>query len=1446
MALAANQEVRTDERRVAILIGINEYRQGVPPLRNAVRDVQAVANVLRDEHGYEVRLLTDELATRAGLRVLFGTLRAELTASTRLLVYFAGHGIADDTGEDASTPQGFLLPQDARRDDVTSFLPMAEVQAFLSQLPCRHLLLVLDCCFAGAFRWSQTRSIGVRAATLYRERYERYLRDAAWQVIASAASDERALDMVAGGKLGQRGGVEDNSPFAAALCRGLQGAADLRIDGQPGDGVIIANELHLYLESALGQLEQQLGRSVQKPLLWSLDGRDKGQFVFFTPGRTPALPSALQLIEKNNPYRGLQAYEEANASLFFGRGEVVAQLEQQVLSQPLTVVSGNSGSGKSSVVRAGLIPRLRSRRDWHVLPVTRPGSRPDTTLRSICAELGSAGASELALAVAEWQANHPGQRLLLVIDQLEELTTLGAEQGEQQQFLASVGRALAENPGHFAVVMTLRADFEPHFAELLQRKSGGSVRFLIRPPSRQELRQIIEGPASERVLYFDPVDLVDQLIDEVADTPGALPLLSFALSELYRAYVRSGRSDRCLSAADFRSLNGVAGALSQRADELFQSLPPESQSALGRTMLRMVSGVGNELTRRRLPLSELQFADPAEDAQVREVLQRLVEARLVVIGQAEGAEAYAEPAHDTLLLGWRRFWQWIHRERETLPLLRRLGDAATEWHREGRPAWRLWHDDPRLSQIQALAESDSARFNAVELAFLAATELRRQELERQLKEAKLRLAQIYEDQGRQLLLQGRPFRAVVYLVAALKEGGQTSSLRSLLRRACRWLAGHRVVTGHTAPVLSATFSPDGSRLLTASRDGTARIWDSETAANQLVLPEHQGAVSFAAFSPDGRQVVTADEKGTCRLWDALTGELLSSTEHAARARPLASEHGIWIVSHKNRCTEVWDALRPQAPKVAVEEARIVVAMALSADGRCLATAGADGLVSFWDTASGTQLATLKLPARSTDVLSLSPRGTHAAIINSALATYLCDVQSGALLHTLPGYYPYPKPGRESLLVFSPNRGRLVTMTNSDQAARIWEVHSGKLLSTLAAHSNSINSVAFSQNGQRLATASEDQTACVWDAQDGRLVGVLEGHRAAVLSARFSADGRRLVTASSDGTAQLWDVTPDAAIQTLTGASAGARFSPDGKSLATVDQTGTAWVWDRGASVPRLVLTLPGVRFCAASFSPDGQRLLTASEQGLLHVWDATSGVQLLLLSDPALGPTLAEFSPDGAHILSAARDGGAHLWDSATGELRLTLATGGGGVLSASFCADGTRVVIVERNHTLRILRVKDNQLLLCLEGQHGEIRRAALSQSGSRVATVGQDRNIKIWDTANGQLLSILEGHGRTTTAVAFDSQDARIVSASRDETARLWNAQNGQLLAVFAEHTDQVLDASFSHDGSWVLTSSLDGTAKIWDAQLETRTFDELAALLQRATPFQLDQGRLLPKGS
>ncbi len=339
----------------------------------------------------------------------------------------------------------------------------------------------------------------------------------------------------------------------------------------------------------------------------------------------------------------------------------------------------------------------------------------------------------LAIRIGRWRESHPHGKLLLVIDQLEELVTMCRDNSERELFLQLLAVALEAHPDILRMVLTVRSDFEPQFTGSALSSLWRAARFVVTPMSQDELREAIEKPASERVLYFEPPAVVDELINEVVQTPGGLPLLSFTLSEMYVRYLErraeERRADeprednRALTRADYQALGGVVGALRQRATEEYTALDEAHQATMRRVMLRMVSLEGGEVARRRVPRSELEYLDQQENQRVAQVINRLTAARLLVEGREFEGEPYVEPAHDELVRGWDKLWDWIRAERQRpddLLFQRRLTEAAREWStivEERTRTPRLWQDPSRSALLHEVLRSTQPWLNRVETAF---------------------------------------------------------------------------------------------------------------------------------------------------------------------------------------------------------------------------------------------------------------------------------------------------------------------------------------------------------------------------------------------------------------------------------------------------------------------------------------------------------------------------------------------------------------------------------------------------------------------------------------------------------------------------------------------------------------------------------------------------------
>jgi WD40 repeat protein len=1343
----------------AAVIGIDAYGGGIAALRSAAADARAVAAALARDHGFAApHLLLDGAADGATiLRLLEETLPAAAGADAAVVLYFAGHGVA--LGDSSEGPEGFLLPQDARAGDESTWLPMARVRAALGRLPCRHLLVVLDCCFAGSFRWASSRSFVPVGRPLYDSQYRRFVRGTAWQVLTSASHQERALDVSPGCRNTRDAAGGGHSPFAAALLRGLAGEADSSRGSHSPDGVITATELHQYVFEELVPRE---GRSWQTPGIWPLKSENTGEFVFVAPGREVRTRPDPPLDDANNPWLGLQAYGRKDAALFFGRERVVQEVLGRLLDptrSPLLAVVGASGTGKSSVLRAGVLPRLEEPPEelaertgtWTVARMPRLQGDPRLQLEEVLEKLAAAPA---------------GRRKLLYVDQFEELYTQCPDGEARNGFLRRL-RELVSGEEPLAVVLTLRSDFEPRLAG--SEELGpllATNRYLVPAMTSEEYREVIEEPAKAKALYFEPEALVGELVDEVMAMPGGLPLLSFALSEMYRqAQLRrraTGALDRALTRTDSAAAGGVVGALHRRANELYGAEDEAHRETIRRLFLRLVAQEGSRLARRRVERRELDYAEPAEQGRVERVLADYVQARLLVAD-----EGHVEPAHDTLVLAWEKLLDWLA-ESGSQELLRQLWAAASAWEAarrergDKRAVGLLWNQDPRLPLVQdrylgrrqaertppdqaALAKLGdlnrlerefagrsasrkrhrrnllAATTAAVVLVLSAATWYSMaQAAEARRSAAAERVArQRAQDTARvavagEWMTKDPTLSALVLLEVTNPE--ETGFAIPRLREALGLLA-EVVLRAHTAPLLSAAFSPDGRRVVTGAEDSSARVWAADGSGRLAELSDSNEDLTIekAIFCPDrscASRVLTISDGGHVRLWDV-----------GRRGDPVRLRD-------------------PAAPTASMIDA------VFSPDGKRIVAGSIDGEVWIW--------ATDRPEAR------LALLSGHERLVRR--------------------------------VAFSQDGGRFVTVSHDD-TARVWAADSFASL-PLTGHADDVVSGDFSPDGERVVTASRDGTARVWDAKTGDELDVLR-HEDPVASALFSPDmGSRIVTISGD-LVLIWTPGDDGRFRSkvLRGHRddvVSAAFSPDGTQIVTASADGTARVWETyglhmatvlAPSDAQDVVALHGHRggVVSAAFSPDGKRIVTASRDGTARVWPAVrSAAREILDREHPLNPQSSAFRPDGTCAVTTGEQPG--VVERRQGGLREVnvLCTG----------RDGRRIVTAANERTARVWAAGGFRELVALRGHEDVVTTAAFSPDGSRMVTGSGDRTARVW-AADGSEIAVLREHQDTLRSTTFSPDGQRVVTSDATGIVRDWAVGGVLLQALVRAATAECLEA-------------------------------------------------------
>ena len=580
------------------------------------------------------------------------------------------------------------------------------------------------------------------------------------------------------------------------------------------------------------------------------------------------------------------------------------------------------------------------------------------------------------------------------------------------------------------------------------------------------------------------------------------------------------------------------------------------------------------------------------------------------------------------------------------------------------------------------------------------------------------------------------------------------------------------LTGHSDVVQSATFSPDGLRIVTGSDDRTARVWDAAT-GEQLLVVHHDGRVTSAAFAPDGKSFVSASLDRTARVWDVATGrQLVAFSGHTA---------GVWSAS-------------------------------FDPDGRRVVTSSSDKSARVWDIATGRMITVLTGHTDRVWSAAFSPDGRRIVTASFDRSARIWDAATGRQIAQLDGHTDFV-----SFVRYSPDGQRIVT-ASLDHTARVWDANTGRQLLLLGGHSEQLISAAYSLDGARIVTASYDQSARIWDAATGQQLMVLGGHIARLNSAAFSPDSRRVVAASYDGVAYVWDTSIGQQRLQLSGHSGRvwtAGYSPDGLRIVTSSLDKTARIWDAATGEQLLTLSGHGNSVASAVFSGDGRHVLTGSNDSTARVWDATTGREVLELKCPARVWSAA-YSPDGRHIATASDDGTAQVWDAATGRQIHILRGHAARVVYVGFSPDGRRVVTTSVDRTAHIWDLESGRDLMQLIGHEGAVEAAAFSPDNRRIATASDDTTVRIWDLSTGEELMRLSGHDDMVQDVTFSPDGGRLVTASADKTARIWDAANGREIKLIGGFTELVASAVFSADGRSVLTAS-DTTARIWDASAQ-----------------------------
>jgi WD40 repeat protein len=1424
----------------ALVVGINYYpnHTTLKPLTAAANDAEAIA-VQLERYGFQTfrvqrlpRTANQKgewhIDAEAGvvkiqeLREAIANLLnpPDLHPPETALFFFSGHGWRQTID---GKEEVFLATSDVLPSDRNYGISLSELGDAIQTSPVKNLIIWLDCCYSGK-------------AIEYLPTNKNYC------IFTATRSYEPGVEI-----------KHQEGLFTQALTAGLNP------DLYP-DGIVDSHKLAKYIQERM----KQAGQSPQCV--------HSGRSILLTSKVTPTA------FKDECPYRSLAYFTEQtkDAQVFYGRTKLTQDLIEHINHKDrLIAVFGSSGSGKSSLIRAGLLYQLKlgqviaGSNNWvYVEPFTPTTDPVAKLLEAVGINLPSTPVRKkrkatsrttlnrsrevlpltnlVALIKAKWTEQTP---IMLIVDQFEECFTMSSD-AQQKAFIDCLTELIKTTP-NLQIVIGMRSDFRgrlreyPQFVELMTSKVN------VGHLNREEIQEAIEKPAEFVGLVIEDT-LKQQLIFDVEDYPGSLPLLQYTLTELW--HEAREQDERFLRLSTYEGLGGIEGTLEKRADVVYESLLPQERIVAKRIFLELTQVGDNLDTRRRVKLGDLVNSHHPL-AILEQVTQKLAdrESRLITRTGADQAEdphanIIIDVVHEALVRHWKQLGKWKRQYQAAMIVERKIEAAAQEWDEKGQKSEYLLQES-RLGEAEEYVKefSELGMLDGMAQQFIDRS-IRLRRRNRWLRggiiggflglvtvgtigvaffafdaNKEKTIAQLKE-QAAKIQVQLPLSKNVSPLILALRLAGENQQINEYwILNLGRWLKPEphlitevqgsladaieivrerNVFKGHSGGVRAVAVSADGQTIVSGDRAGIVRLWDS--AGNPIRSPfgEHRGEILALAISTDGGTIVSGGQDGNIRLWDRSgqsIGSPVSGDQVAVRSLAISADGGTIVSGSEDGKIRLWSRNGKSIRSIWNGTPGQILAIAISADGGTIVSGGKDGTVRLWD--------------RAGNPIGLPWIGHQGAARSVAVNADGGTIVSG---------------GEDGIVRLWNRAGKTILPSGQNISKNSNPKQSRKSIDrSVPGHQGHVLSVSISADGGTIVSGGEDGTVQLW-ARNGKSIGVpLKGHQGYVRSVAVSTNGRTIVSGGKDGAVRLWARDgkqiglPFQGHRSFVHAVA---VSKSGHTIVSASHDGTVRLWQQsgqpiGAPWPRD--RVGGI--LAIAISADGQTIVSGGKDGAVRLWNR-AGIPIGSPLTGYLGAVRSvAISTDGGTIVGGGQDGTVRLWDRDRKSIGLMLRGPGGAVNSVAISTDGQTIVSGGEDGIVQIWDRSGHKLGTTLPGHQRGVRAIAISADGQTIISGGdgikeaflsgdKDGTVRIWDRSGKPIGAPLKGHQGVVNSVAISTDGQTMVSGGQDGTVRIWDRKGKSIGSPWKGHFGAVKSVALSTDGRTIVSGGQDGTVRLW----------------------------------